>query len=470
MFVDNIETYWAIANHTIAILGIIAESWMFYRFVKPYMKVNPCYVGLSYAVAMLAFYCVPQQITYLNLQGAFVACVTMCLLERRNRKQKIFLAICMYLLRWIVYGVTLVLRDLMFALFINTPHMLMKPLKQWLAYIIVELTYYTIALTVMYLVIKLIHKVYMNKKEDISGKELLLLFAILMTVMTGYFTFNFVSNMYLKDMEKYVWDVHPEYTLLRVIYQIVSFATILITIIIYQKLKEKQQEEKEKILLTEQIENTKQHISEVEKLYDDIRALKHDMGNHICVLENMFCKFESGIENAALLKDEKEEFRSYLLKLKTTWRESIAEIKTGNPVTDVILTQKQKEAEKSGIDFECKFVYPMDTNINAFDISVILNNAIENAFEGAKECKKPYVSIEAYRKKNVYMLEVKNCISRKVEIDIETGLPETIKKDKNSHGFGLSNIRKVAQKYCGDIDIHQDENNFTLTVMMMTNC
>ena len=192
MLADYIETYWAIASHTIAILGYIAEGWMFYRFVNPFMKEKQHYVGIIYSITMLAFYCVPQEITYPNLQGAFVACIAMCLLERRNRKQKVFLATCMYLLRWIVYGVTLVLRNLLFALFINTPSMLMQPLKQWITYIVVELVYYSVALTVMYLVIKLIHKVYVNKKEDISGKELLLLFAALMTTMTGYFTFNFV--------------------------------------------------------------------------------------------------------------------------------------------------------------------------------------------------------------------------------------------------------------------------------------
>ena len=466
MFADNIETYWAIANHTIAILGLIVEGWMFYRFVKPFMKEKVYLVGVSYFITMLVFYCVPQEITYPNLQGAFAACITMCLLERRNRRQKVFLATCMYLFRWVVYGVTLVLRDLMFALFIETPHMLMEPMKQWITYVIVELVYYSIALTVMYLVIRLIHKVYVNKKEEISGKELLLLFATLMTVMIGYFTFNFVSNVYIEDMEKYVWNVHPEYTLLRVIYQIVSFAAMLIAIIIYQKLKEKQQEERENILLAEQIENTKQHIREVEKLYKDIRALKHDMGNHICVLENLFCKLEAGTDDVIFLK---EELKNYLSELKETWNESVVEIKTGNPVTDVILTQKQKEAKEKGINFSCKFGYPNDTNINAFDISVILNNAITNAMEGTAGCENPYVSIASYCRKNAYMLEVTNCISKKVEIDNEAGLPETTKRDKTSHGYGLSNIRKVAQKYYGDIDIRQDENSFILTVMMIVN-
>ncbi|MBR3772618.1 MAG: GHKL domain-containing protein, partial [Clostridium sp.] len=279
--------------------------------------------------------------------------------------------------------------------------------------------------------------------------------ATLLTVMIGYFSFNFFSDVYVEDTGNYVWNVHPGYTLLRVIYQIVSFAAILIAVVIYQKIKETQREENVNLLLAEQIENTKQHIGEVEKLYGDIRALKHDMGNHISVLENLY------------LKNETVEIEKYLSELKSAWSASVAEIKTGNPVTDVILTQKQKEAEEKGIDFKCKFIYPTDTSINAFDVSVILNNAIANAFEGVKGCKNPYVSISAYRKKNAYMLEVTNCINRIVEIDDETGLPETTKKDKGSHGFGLANIRKVARKYYGDIDISQDENRFTLTVMLM---
>lgn len=452
---DNIENYWAIANHTIAIINILVEGCLFCKFIQPFMQVKAYYVGISYSLAMLVFYCVPQQVPYPYLLGILVACTTMCLLERKRVKQKVFLATTMYLFRWMVYGVTLVLRDIMFALFINTPYMLTEPIKQWITYIIVELIYYGVAITIMYLVIRLIHKVYVNKRADISGKELILLFATLLTVMIGYFTFNFFSNVYLEDMEVYIWNAHPGYTFLRVVYQIVSFAAILIAIVTYQRIKEKQHEEKVNMLLAEQIENAKQHINEVEKLYGDIRALKHDMGNHFSILENLFAK------------NETEEFEKYLTELKAVYGESMEGIKTGNPVTDVILTQRQSEAEEKGIEFYCKFVYPADTNINAFDVSVILNNAIENAFEGVESCDCPYVSISAYRKKNAYMLEIRNSIGERVVIDDETGLPETTKNDKSNHGFGLVNIRKVAQKYYGDIDISQDKNCFTLTVMLM---
>jgi len=452
---DKMELYWWIVNQTIMIINLFVEGWLFYKFVKPFINRKAYFVGLSYLLTMLVFAFVPIEIPYAKLQAIFVAWIVMCLIERRNIKQKIFLATSMYLFHWIVYGVSLIFRNIIFAVWINQPYMLMQPIKQLVAYIIAELAYYGVSITVMYLVIKLIHKVYENKKEEMSGKELLLFFTPLLTIMTGHFAFSFFSKVYLADMGIYVQNKHLGYSYLLILYQIASFVALIISIVMYQKLKKSQCEEKVNILLSEQLENTKNYISEVEKLYGDIRSLKHDIGNHITVLENLF------------LKNEKEELERYLTELKLSWNNRMSEVKTGNPVTDVIIMQKQKEAEEKGIEFKCNFVYPVNTNINAFDISVILNNALTNAFEGVKGCTNPYVFISAYRKKNAYMLEVTNCIKKRVEIDEETGLPETTKKDKSNHGFGILNIRKVAEQYFGGIDISQDESSFTLTIMLM---
>ena len=48
--------------------------------------------------------------------------------------------------------------------------------------------------------------------------------------------------------------------------------------------------------------------------------------------------------------------------LKTALVESAGEIKTGNPVTDVILTQKQKEAEEKEKAPEADSDNPVDPN------------------------------------------------------------------------------------------------------------
>lgn len=56
---ENIETYWAIANKTIAIINILIEGWLVYRFVKPFINRKSYCVGISYSLAMLVFYLVP---------------------------------------------------------------------------------------------------------------------------------------------------------------------------------------------------------------------------------------------------------------------------------------------------------------------------------------------------------------------------------------------------------------------------
>jgi sensor histidine kinase regulating citrate/malate metabolism len=45
-------------------------------------------------------------------------------------------------------------------------------------------------------------------------------------------------------------------------------------------------------------------------------------------------------------------------------------------------------------------------------------------------------------------------------------LPQSTKTE-NEHGYGLLNIRKVAHKYFGEIDITQKGNEFKLGIMLM---
>ena len=73
---ENIETYWAIANKTIAIINILIEGWLVYRFVKPFINRKSYCVGISYSLVMLVFYLVPQAINYPYLLGIFVAWIT----------------------------------------------------------------------------------------------------------------------------------------------------------------------------------------------------------------------------------------------------------------------------------------------------------------------------------------------------------------------------------------------------------
>lgn len=69
-------------------------------------------------------------------------------------------------------------------------------------------------------------------------------------------------------------------------------------------------------------------------------------------------------------------------------------------------------------------------------------------------------NLPSYRRNHAYMIEISNGFSGKLHWDLESGLPVTSKAKMEGHGYGLSNIRKVAAKYTGDIaiDIKTNEN------------
>ena len=109
--------------------------------------------------------------------------------------------------------------------------------------------------------------------------------------------------------------------------------------------------------------------------------------------------------------------------------------------------------------------------VDVYDIAVILNNALENAFEACQTLTgEKSIYLHSYLKGNLFFIEVENDFATPITFNEATGLPESHKPDKNNHGIGLANIQKSAKKYMGDIDIEISSNNghqrFNLTVMM----
>ena len=127
----------------------------------------------------------------------------------------------------------------------------------------------------------------------------------------------------------------------------------------------------------------------------------------------------------------------------------------------------QISATKRKIRFEMDFHYPIDSGVNAFDVSVILNNALRNALENSERSKEPHIFVRSYRRKNAYMIEVCNSFTGNLQWDSENELPITSKEKLDGHGYGLANIRKVARKYSGDIDIVLKNGEFWLSIMLM---
>lgn len=239
---------------------------------------------------------------------------------------------------------------------------------------------------------------------------------------------------------------------------LMSVASIVVLWKLFQEVGQKQEEEKRQGLLESQIREMQSHIREIERLYAGIRGMKHDVKNHISVMELLMDRQDYG------------EARKFLGSMEKAMEHLEYTHKTGNPVTDVIINEKCSHAAKENIDFKSEFYFPKDAGLDVFDISVILGNGLENALEAAgQEIGHREITVGSRRQKQVFLIEIKNTFTGVLAWEEKSGLPSSAKQDKFRHGLGLRNIRRVAEQYGGDIDIEAGHGVFLLTVMLNLN-
>lgn len=458
------ELYYEIVNFFYMILMNGMTAVCFVRLVKPFFReaVRVWQVGAAYFMMMEFLFYMPWHISNFSAYslGCLAGFLVMYHLEQRNVEQKIFLCVTFFSLRWLTFTMENCIDKEYYRLSEKLSSYYATDVRVWFGLFVTDCVQ-DIILSVLFLMfaVSVVRKKYIYKQLAMTKKEMVMLMLPSLAAMFGYIILKFYERLYEADTGKSLFYVYGAYNWFSFFYYGISLAAIIVFIILHQDLKRKQVEEQQFAMFVSQAADMENHISEVEKLYRDIRSLKHDMENHIMVLESLY------------RDNEREAAKQYIEKLREKLQDNMFSVKSGNPVTDVILTEKGKKIEEKGIMFRCDFHYPEGTKADAFDISVILNNALTNAIEAAEregqkeEGKELFISVLSYRRKNVYMIEVKNSFSGELVIGAQQ-LPATTKEGEG-HGFGLANIRKVAQKYCGDVEIECEDGVCVVSVMLL---
>lgn len=450
-----VEKYWMVTSKISVIALLMITGIYFGKFVCPYIKKKKGAVAVSivYITIMLVLYMIPPQIDNFSayLIGVIAAFLAMYVEDRRNIYQKIFLAITFFSIRWLTVAMAARLDDLVTKALVFRN---MSAEKVWLQYgLYVGTRVLDIVLCIAFIAVAigLINKVYIYKKDEMSVKEMVMLIIPSLVGVTGYGILQYYLMIYERDTGKNLIDTYGFYGALSFLHYLISIVAILVVIVMFQNWKEMQEEQRGQELVLNQISDMKKHIEEVEKLYRDIRSMCHDMGNHIQTLEHL------------VAHNNMDDATEYLEHLKNEWDKVSPEIKTGSPVIDVILMEKLRQAKERQIRFLSDFHYPQNTKLNAFDLSVIMNNALNNCMENVSG-DDPYISISSFRKNSIFMITIKNSFGGQLNFG-DSDLPETTKSGRE-HGMGLNNIRRVARMYMGDISLEQGNEEVILSIMM----
>lgn len=454
---NEMEQYYEIADHIYTLTTMLMTAYCFVLLIKPFLsrqssvrlqKSRTLLIAAAYICIMLFLHDMPYLINVIlayciGISGAFLV---MCLLDPVCIRQKLFLSVTFFSLRWqawrIVGQLGLLWRPLYIRLFAD------KDETFWFRLSILDSI--RDALTgffLMYGGVLLFLRIYGKRQEHMEMREFLILLIPSLSGICAYAMILFYYNAYTSVLDQAALFEKIGYEVLILIYAIVSYAATLAMIWLFRQWKREHEEDKRREIFSRQIQDLESHITETEHLYRDMRTLRHDMGNHLVTLKHLYAQGES------------EAAQAYAATLQEQMQTSPFEITSGNPVTDVILSDRKKETEEKGITFFCDFHYPIDSGINAFDVSIILNNGLANAIEAIERestvSSVPRISLCSYRTKNMYVIEMSNTFTGELKTDSQTELPVTTKTGEG-HGFGLSSIRHAARKYLGDVEIKKE--------------
>lgn len=176
----------------------------------------------------------------------------------------------------------------------------------------------------------------------------------------------------------------------------------------------------------------------------EISVIRHDIANHLNVVERM---------------QEDEEGQKILQKLDKANR-SMTEI----PVLDCLIREKASRCEKEGITFIREGTSIGETQISEYEFVSLFANLLDNAIEAASETEKKTVALTIEKQQGFLKIMVNNSkLAERKPLDNDF---ETRKTDRRNHGIGNRIVRDIVENRDGRITYHDEGDEMKVVVLM----
>lgn len=197
----------------------------------------------------------------------------------------------------------------------------------------------------------------------------------------------------------------------------------------------------------------------MEEQYGRMERLRHDMKNHMLVLENL-------VQNKSW-----EQAGDYLRELAEAGSIKAEDEVTGSLVLDALLYHKRKEALAENIRWQCDVRVPKDCPVKGTDLCIIVGNILDNALEAClrlRKAEEPFIKVYMETIKKCLFLEVQNSMNADERQEDGGSLKRGRSQKENpwEHGLGLGNMKAAAAKYNGAVHMEAENGIFTISVLL----
>lgn len=286
----------------------------------------------------------------------------------------------------------------------------------------------------------IVFKAYLKMKETTVTFTGILI--IIIPVLYFSFTIYMLNNASFNDKEKLV------------MFFVIVVINILM-IVFYNEFIKQYKIALNKKAMVEQYNSIKNQVSTMAETNEKMRRIRHDMRNHMIVMEQML--------------DDKnyDRLKLYMQKIADIAHENEQKIDTGNIELDAILNNKINEAQNSNIKTETDITIPSGIIKDGYDIAVILGNILDNAIRASLECdeKERSININIKYNRGVMSILVMNTYANNINV-AKNVLPVTTKDDSFEHGIGLANVRNTVEKYHGELIIKTENKKFIADIIL----
>lgn len=208
--------------------------------------------------------------------------------------------------------------------------------------------------------------------------------------------------------------------------------------------------EQDNILLRKQMDIYEQQISANVENAEKIRAIRHDMKHHIREIKELA---EKGMT---------EEINEYIDMLAGDINEAQSYIDTGNAALDGIVNYYMSVAATENIIFDTNISVPQNMQIKTYDLNIIMGNLLDNAFENTMMAKNKQVLLKMKYFNSILYISSINTYTGAIKKSGE----KFISLKDSSHGYGVDNIKRIVNKYNGNIEIDYKNNVFNISIVL----
>lgn len=268
---------------------------------------------------------------------------------------------------------------------------------------------------------------------------------------------NIIASNLIQTFSYQVYSLPiPSYIGDWIVYINIAFISLFLLLLFYiYRLGISQANYQRLLMEQKQVEMETQQREAFLEASQSIRETKHDLKNHILILQSL-------LQSASY-----DEMASYLSQLSDDIPETSHLIYSGNRSLDSVLTIKLLKAKNAGITVTSSLYLPDKLTLGDLELCSIFGNLLDNAVEAClrlPDSSDRWLRITIREQNTMLLFLVENSSNGNYQYDKNHHLISS--KAEQNHGLGLHRVHTLVKRVDGILDIKPEADMFSISILL----